>query len=291
MESTPSEMPAELPPGRHEQSVPRRRYRLTVAYDGSRFHGWQKQHPPGQAPLRTVQGVVEEAVVSLVRQPVNLVGASRTDAGVHAVGQVAQFDAATPIPPERMTLAINSRLPDDVEILETRVAPRDFRAITDAQSKQYRYRIYNTVRRPLWIRHCVWHCWSPLDVDRMNDAAARLVGTHDFAAFTAAGHERLSTVRTIFKCWVERHDPEVHIVVQGDGFLYNMVRIIAGTLVEVGRGRFEPSQVERAIATGDRREAGPTLQPQGLILEWIRYPGDAEEDGAAAPPLVRASEG
>jgi len=264
------------PLSRSDRQLPVRRYRMTIAYDGALFHGWQKQHPPGREPLRTVQGTVEAALVDLLQQRIHLVGASRTDAGVHAQGQVAQFDAATRIPPDRITMAVNARLPDDVEVLSTQEAAPNFRAINDVESKQYRYRIWNTVRRPLWIRHCVWHCWTRLDIDRMNEAAARLIGTHDFAAFTTVHHNRTSTVRTIHQCYVTAHAPEVHIVVQGDGFLYNMVRIIAGTLVEVGRGRFEPSQIDHAIATGDRRDTGPTLPPQGLILEWIRYPGDPD---------------
>jgi tRNA pseudouridine38-40 synthase len=248
-----------------------RRYKLTVAYDGTLFHGWQKQEPPGQAPLRTVAGVIEETLARTLQQPINLVGASRTDAGVHSRGQVAQFDAATRLPIERMAEAINSRLPGDIEIVAAEFAPEKFNAIGGAVSKQYRYRLFNTTRRPLDLRNYVYHCWTPLDEHRMNDAAARLVGEHDFAGLSAIDHERLTTVRTIHDCRVEVHRPELHIVVSGSGFLYNMVRILAGTLVEVGRGRFEPGVVEKIIASKDRREAGPTLPASGLWLEWIRY--------------------
>lgn len=247
------------------------RYKLTLAYDGTLFHGWQKQEPPGQEPLRTVAGVVEGALVQALRQPIQLVGSSRTDAGVHARGQVAQFDAATRIPIERMAEAINARLPEDVEIVSAQIAPPDFNAIQQATSKQYRYRLFNTTRRPLEKRFYVYHCWTPLDLARMRAAAEKLVGTHDFVGFSAAHHDRLTTVRTIHACAIEVDQPEVHIVVSGSGFLYNMVRIIAGTLVEVGRGRFAPDVIDRVIATGDRRQAGPTLPPTGLWLEWIRY--------------------
>ena len=261
-------------PSRSELPAGLRRYRMTLAYDGTLFHGWQRQEPAGLEPLRTVQGVVNSALLLLLRQPVNLVGASRTDAGVHAQGQVAHFDAATRIAVERLPHAINSRLPEDIDVISVAPAADDFQAIGGAINKQYRYRIFNSGRRPLCKRTCVWHCWAPLDVQRMKAAAARFVGTHDFAAFTAAGHDRVTTVRTIFRCDIEVDEPEVHIVLEGDGFLYNMVRIIAGTIVEVGRGRFAPEQVDVAIACGDRRQAGPTLPPQGLVLEWIRYAGD-----------------
>ena len=243
---------------------------MTVAYDGSDFHGWQKQTAPG-GELRTVCGVLEATLIRVLRQPIRLWGASRTDAGVHARGQVAAFDATPRIPLERMGRAINSRLPEDIDVLEVAEAEADFDPIQHAVCKQYRYRIFNTARRPLELRRYVWHCWDELDTAAMADAAGRLVGTHDFAGFAQAHHGRSSTVRTIFDCHVETALPEVHIVVVGDGFLYNMVRIIAGTLAEVGRGRLGPEAVDAALSSGDRRQAGPTLPPQGLWLEWIRY--------------------
>ncbi|MEX2212668.1 MAG: tRNA pseudouridine(38-40) synthase TruA [Phycisphaeraceae bacterium] len=261
------------------ETPPLQRYKLTVAYDGTGFHGWQRQEPPGKTPLRTVAGEVEKAIAQVVHQRVSVVGASRTDAGVHAKGQVAHFDAATTIPIERMAQAINSKLPRDAEIVDADFAPPGFDAISDATSKQYRYRCFNSRRRPLLKRLGVWHCWVRLDIDRMNDAASRLIGTHDVAGLAAADHGRLTTVRTIFDCFVEAPEvfadegPEVHIVVTGSGFLYNMVRIIAGTLVEVGRGRFEPGRIDEILATANRALAGPTLPPEGLSLEWVKYEG------------------
>ena len=266
-----------------DPSHPPRRFKLTLAYDGTGFHGWQKQHPPDAEPLRTVQGVVEGAVRSLVRQPIELTGASRTDAGVHAEGQVAAFTACTAIPLDRLAKAINARLPADVEVRGAEIVPDDFEPIAGAVRKRYRYRIWNTTQRPLGLRHLVYHGWAELDLARMQDAAHRLVGTHDFEGLAAAGHGRTSTVRTIFACAVEARPTarptalrrglprDVYIYVEGDGFLYNMVRILAGTLYEVGRGRFEPSQVDAILATADRRLAGPTLPPQGLTLEWVAY--------------------
>lgn len=254
------------------------RYKLTLAYDGAAFFGWQKQEPPGLEPLRTVQGVVEQALMRLLGTPseaLKFFGASRTDSGVHALGQVAQFDATTPIPLEKMALAINARLPEDVEVRSVELAPPDFDCIADARNKQYRYRIFNAMHKPLWVRNAVYHCFPfRLDVQRMQDAAQRLIGTHDIEGFSAAGHGRESTVRTIFDCRVFT-DPvfpdEVHMTIQGSGFLYNTVRIIAGTLLEVGRGRFEPGHIDRIITTADRQIAGPTLPPQGLCLQWIAY--------------------
>jgi len=254
------------------------RYKLTLAYDGSAFHGWQKQHPPGQEPLRTVQGEMEAVLVRLLNTPsdqLGFVGASRTDTGVHALGQVAQFDAATTIPLEKIGKAINARLPVDIEVRGVEIVPPGFDCIGTVTNKQYRYRIHNTDHKPLWQRNAVYHYFNAkLDVQRMNEAAARLVGTHDVEGFSAAGHGREFTERTIFDCraFTDPSFPgEVHITIQGSGFLYNMVRIVAGTLVEVGRGKFEPERIEEILRTADRRLAGPTLPPQGLCLEWIRY--------------------
>lgn len=253
------------------------RYKLTIAYDGSNFHGWQKQEPPDEDPLRTVAAVVERAIMELVQQPVTLVGASRTDARVHARGQVAHFDAVNMrVPVRRLPQALTSRLPDDVDIIDAEEVPAEFDAISGAKHKQYRYRLFHSIRRPLCHRAAVYHCFTPLDIDRMNEAAKRLIGTHDVEGFAAASHGRQTTVRTIFDCRVvrielEHAEPEIHILVEGDGFLYNMVRIIAGTLVEVGRGHFEPERIDEIIATTDRRKAGPTLPATGLCLEWIKY--------------------
>jgi tRNA pseudouridine38-40 synthase len=229
---------------------------------------------------------------------------------------VAQFDAATPIPVERLANAINSRLPEDIEIIRAELAEPDFDAISQAKSKQYRYRVFNALRRPVHLRHYVHHCWWALDLRKMTQAAQRLLGEHDFAGFSAADHNRLTTIRTVHDCRVEVVDVpkvqspesrvregeapaeprmsessgcesqvtshksqvagvegerEIQIVVSGSGFLYNMVRIIAGTLLEVGRGAMPPEKVDEILATGNRQLAGPTLPPQGLWLEWIRY--------------------
>lgn len=273
------------------------RYKLTIAYDGTDFCGWQKQEPPdpdtptGRTSLRTVQGMLEETVREALREPsVVLTGASRTDSGVHAWGQVAAFSSvADPSvgvgwPEERGTdalvRALNSRLPRDVLVRDAAVVDDDFEPIGGAIEKEYTYTIESGIHRPLWDRNHVWHTWHELDLDRMNRAAAMMVGEHDFAAFAQINHGRKTTVRTIFGCSVsqppaENRSPDAgcryQIRVSGSGFLYNMVRIIAGTLVEVGRGKIEPGEVASIIASKDRRKAGPTLPPMGLRLEWVRY--------------------
>ncbi len=249
------------------------RYKLTIAYDGTHFHGWQEQNPPDGPSLRTVQGVLRQAVGRTVGQPVDLIGASRTDTGVHALGQTAAFTAETRIPLERLASAINSRLTDEVDVRQVRIVDAGFDPIRDAKSKQYRYRIHNAGHRPVLTRSQVYHCWYDLDETAMTDAAARLIGEHDFAAFANAGHGRETTVRTVHDCRIERPSdlPELHIVISGNGFLYNMVRIIAGTLVEVGRGHWPADCIDVLFDARDRAEAGPTLPPQGLCLEWIRY--------------------
>ena len=260
------------------------RYRLTIAYDGTDFHGWQAQARPAlqEGPaLRTVQGVLQESMGVAMGQPIILQGASRTDAGVHAVGQCAHFEAETRIPIERLALAINARLPHDVEVRTAAVAAPDFHAIGGAISKQYRYRLWLGMHRPLMVRKFVHHVYLAPDPALMREAARRLIGEHDFAAFASAGHDRLTTVRTIHDCRVEdapSADPlggrELHVVVSGNGFLYNMVRIIVGTLLEIGRGRWTPDRMDQLLKDPRRELAGPTAPPQGLCLEWIKYRND-----------------
>ncbi len=283
------------------------RYKLTIAYDGTDYCGWQKQEPPDPATpgsritLRTVQGVVEDAAREVLREPgLVLTGASRTDSGVHALGQVAAFtsapDASTGVGwPEdrgtdRLVKALNSKLPRDVLVRSAELVADDFEPIGGATSKEYTYTIVSGETRPLWDRRYVWHTWYELDLARMREAAAHLVGEHDFAAFAQINHGRKTTVRTIFACDVEQGSPphpgplprggegargpdEQRFVVRvsGSGFLYNMVRIVAGTLMEVGRGKIEPGNILDILASKDRRRAGVTLPPTGLRLEWVRY--------------------
>lgn len=276
---------------------------LTIAYDGTDFCGWQKQHATATTPeslnlppevpfgdadaahgdarpeLRTVQAIVERAVRETVREPVELIGASRTDSGVHAAAQCAAFTTtATRRGPadDRLCLAINARLPDDVAVTSCRPVHPRFDPIGHCEAKGYRYLVHTGPDKPLWNRRFVHHCHAAIDDDAVRAAAGLFVGTLDFAAFAAAGHGRRSTVRTVFGCDAARLDPHtLAIDISGDGFLYNMVRIVAGTLLQVGRGRMTPADVTEALASRDRRRAGPTLPPQGLRLEWTRYPAAA----------------
>ncbi|HRQ76867.1 MAG TPA: tRNA pseudouridine(38-40) synthase TruA [Phycisphaerales bacterium] len=254
------------------------RYKLTVAYDGTHFHGWQKQHPPDSEPLRTAQGVLETAIREVVREPVCVLGASRTDAGVHAVGQVAAFTSEQEIPIDRLPRAINGKLPDDIQVRRAELAPPDFDPIQHCTSKGYRYRIAHSVahhpegRMPLFDRHFI--AWSPyvLDAGKMHEAAQRLVGTHDFASFTRMHHGRESTVRTVFSCDVAATSSRrLKIDISGNGFLYNMIRIIAGTLTDVGRGVYPPEHIDAILTARDRTAAGSTMPPEGLCLRWVRY--------------------
>ena len=263
----------------YHSSMPR--YKLTIAYDGTNFHGWQKQEPPDREPLRTVQGVIEEAVRATVRNPhVKLQGASRTDAGVHAIGQVAAFTSETKIPTERLALAISSRLPDDVQVRDAKIVADSFDPISDCERKCYQFTIAHAgmsrleLRQtpPLFDRHYVYSTFHALDIVRMNTAAKQLIGENDFASFAQINHGRESTIREIYDCSVTAmQDDRCMIEVVGNGFLYNMVRIIAGTLVEVGRGKRTADSIVEILVARDRRAAGPTLPPEGLCLCWIRY--------------------
>ncbi|MDG2292554.1 MAG: tRNA pseudouridine(38-40) synthase TruA [Phycisphaerales bacterium] len=252
------------------------RYKLTIAYDGTAFHGWQKQHPPDAKPLRTVQGEVEKAVMESVREKVHVLGASRTDAGVHARGQVAAFNCEQVMEPERLIEAITTRLPDDVQVLEGAVVPETFDPIQDCTSKGYRYQLAwgrrRATSRPLFDRHYTAWTHYALDIDSMRAAAAHFVGEHDFASLTRLNHGRESTVRTIHDCTVTAlEDDRLHVDVSGDGFLYNMVRILVGTLIEVGRGRLAAESMPALLEARDRGHGSVTMPPEGLCLMWVQY--------------------
>jgi tRNA pseudouridine38-40 synthase len=256
------------------------RYKVTIAYRGTRYHGWQRQMPAitwkGETPaagkgIPTVQETIADALGRVLGHPIEIVGSSRTDAGVHAKAQIAHFDSdQAQIPPWGMLLAANHQLPPDVLIRRIAVAPPGFDAITCADSKRYQYAIWAEELRNPFVNDLVWHRWQPLDHEAMAAAAAHFVGTHDFASFCRPGHKRENTVRCVLECEVTRRGPMIVIGVTGTGFLWNMVRIIAGTLVEVGLGQFTPDDIPRMIAALDRRAAGSTAPPHGLYLQWIR---------------------
>ena len=245
-----------------------RNVKLVIAYDGTDFHGWQRQ-----PDLRTVQETVEQAARRVVRHPVDVVGASRTDAGVHAHGQVAHLLTSCSIPVVNLRRALESRLPQDVALVHAGVQPPDFHATRHARSKLYRYRIHNTATRPVeaLATRYAWHVWHELDAERMRVTAAAMVGTHDFAGFAGQGSPRRSTVRAVHRIGIRRRYAELLIDVQGGGFLYHQVRAMVGTLVEIGRGHWPPERVRQILATGDRGLAGPTAPAHGLCLQWVRY--------------------
>ena len=274
------------------------RYRLTVAYDGTDFHGWQRQEPKDAPALRTVQGVLEDAVADLLGRRVDVTGASRTDSGVHAIGQIAAFTADVRVPVERLAAAVSSRLPGDVRVMHAERTSEDFDPILDARSKCYRYTIEHTSHprnpRPLFDRNFVFATPYELDPERMQRAASEFVGTYDCVSFAQANHGRATTVRTIFDCCVRVPAPRrVEIEIASSGFLYNMVRIVAGTLLEVGRGRIEPTAIRAIAAARDRSRAGPTLPPQGLCLRWIWYGArvDGNPPESMAAPVEDATSG
>jgi len=243
-----------------------RNIKLTIQYDGSRYHGWQTQ--PGK---RTIQGELVEAVSNLVGVRTYVHGASRTDAGVSALGQVALFEIDSPIPMENFPKAINGRLPRDIVVISAEEVPGGFDLMGGVKSKLYRYTIYTGRHRPVLRLNQCWHIPKKLDVEAMNQAAKLLVGTKDFKSFASAADRREDSVRTIFRCDVSAEDKWIYIDVEGDSFLYNMVRNIVGTLVEVGRGRWKPEKINEILEAKDRTAAGPLAPAQGLCLMWIKY--------------------
>lgn len=245
-----------------------RNIKLLIAYDGTEFHGWQRQ-----PDMRTVQACIEQAARRVVRHQVDVIGAGRTDAGVHAAGQVANWITTSDIPVSNLFRAIGGRIPKDITLVDAREVPLNFHATRCATEKLYRYTIHNAPGRPVerMRQRYVYHFWQPLDAERMQEAARAFVGEQDFAAMASKGDERESTVRTVYSCNIYRHYDEVRVDVRGRGFLYNQVRNMVGTLVEVGRGHWEPDRVAAILASKDRREAGPTAPARGLCLQWVRY--------------------
>ena len=247
-------------------SAPPRRWRAVVEYDGTGFSGWQRQD--GQ---RTVQSVIEDAIRQVIGESVFVRAAGRTDAGVHADGQVVSFDLVQPMPPHGLLRGLNSILPPDVALIEVAEAAPDFDARFSARGKVYRYTVWNHfVRSPRRAR-TAWHVRQVLDVAKIRATAGLLVGEHDFRAFRASDCDRRTTRRLIRRLEVDRQGAIVTFDVEATAFLKNMVRILVGTLVDIGRGRLDPSTVARMLETGDRTIGGMTAPPQGLTLLRVIY--------------------
>jgi tRNA pseudouridine38-40 synthase len=240
--------------------------KLTVAYDGTAYAGWQVQ--PNEP---TVQGVLEAAWHEITREAVRLTAAGRTDAGVHALGQVVGVVTETQLPEADLQRGLNAMLPEDVVVVELTQVREGFHATHDAVRKTYSYRIHNNRIPSVFDRRYTWHVPQPLDAARMHEAGQALVGTHDFSSFESAGSERPDPVRTLISLSVDRDADRVTIDVTGDGFLYNMVRAIVGTLVEVGKGSRDVGWPAEVLAKRDRRCAGQTAPPHGLFLVRVDY--------------------
>jgi len=248
-----------------------RNLKALIAYEGTDFHGWQVQ--PGR---RTIQGAIEHALATLEGAPVKIHGSGRTDAGVHARGQVASFQLANPVPCPNLKLALNHRLPPAIRILDVGEVPESFHARYSAVAKTYEYRIWRGEICPPFQRRYAYHLPYPLDEAAMIAAAPRFEGERDFRSLaTRDGEPKDSTVRTIFSSRMRREDEELVYRVRGSGFLYNMVRNIVGVLIEIGRGARLPEDVEPILEARDRRAAGPTAPAPGLFLVDVEYPPES----------------
>lgn len=243
-----------------------RRIKLTVAYDGTNYHGWQYQP---ESP--TIEGELNKHLSELFKEEITVIGASRTDSGVHALCNIAVFDTNARIPAERVAYALNQRLPEDIRIRKSEEVAADFHPRKQATRKTYEYKILNEEFLNPVERLYAHFTYVPLDEKKMQEAARYLIGEHDFQSFCAAGSTAETTIRTIDDITVERNGSMISIKVTGNGFLYNMVRIIAGTLMEVGKGRFAPQQVKVILEAKDRTKAGPTAPAKGLMLYSYQF--------------------
>lgn len=243
-----------------------RNIKLTIEYDGTSYGGWQKQKNN-----RTIQQCIEEAIKLLTGEEVELIGSSRTDAGVHAKGMVANFITNSQIPADKFREAINTKLPDDIGIIKSEEVDKNFHSRYDSKGKTYCYTLVNRYEKVCIGRNYVYQVREELNYDLMKEAAKYFLGKHDFKAFKTNGSSVKTSVRTISGLELELKDDVIKIFVSADGFLYNMVRIIVGTLIEVGKGKIKPEDIESIIRNGDRSNSGPCVPPNGLVLEKVFY--------------------
>ena len=247
---------------------------LTLMYDGTLYHGWQVQKREV-----TVAETLEKALAHIVNHPVKLVGAGRTDAGVHAEIYVANFRTTSTIPCDRLPLAVNTRLPGDIVVTNAVEVPEEFNAIGSCIKKEYTYRIYNSrIKNPFYVNRAYFYP-KRLDEEFLNRAAHQFVGTHDFRAVRSVGTETRSTVRTIYWCDVTRNGDLLELKVCANGFLYNMVRAITGTVLYAAEGKFLPEDIPAILESGDRTAAGPTVPPGGLYLTKLWYEDERLNNG------------
>lgn len=243
-----------------------KRILLTLAYDGTAYHGWQVQ-PNGI----TVQQVLQETLEKVLGVRPNVTGCSRTDAGVHAKEFCCHLDCAENIPEDAFLRGVNAALPNDISVKGCSIRNNDFHARYSAKGKTYVYRIFNSKVKDPFLSRYTWHIERPLNIDKMNDFCKRIIGTHDFFAFSSSGRTVTDTVRTVSECFVEKNGDIVSLQITADGFLYNMVRIIVGTAVEVSDGRINLNSIEEILETRLREKAGITAPPMGLCLEKVIY--------------------
>jgi tRNA pseudouridine38-40 synthase len=244
-----------------------KRIMLVIAYDGTKYCGWQIQ-PNGI----TIEEIINRELTVLLKEQITVIGASRTDSGVHALGNVAVFDSETKIPGEKISYALNQRLPKDIVIRESKEVPLDFHPRYCNSTKTYQYKILNT-RFPIPTQRLYSHfVYYPLNLDNMIEASKYLIGEHDFKSFCSTRTQVIDTVRTIYNLSIDKQDDVISITISGNGFLYNMVRIIVGTLIKVGLGVYPASHVKEILEKLDRTAAGPKAPAEGLLLHHIDYP-------------------
>ena len=259
-----------------------KRVKLIVAYDGTNYCGWQVQ-PNGI----TIEQVLNENLSKLLGEEIRVTGASRTDSGVHSMGNVAVFDTKSRIPAEKISYALNQRLPEDIVVQKSEEVPADFHPRHCDSRKTYEYRILNREFPLPMYRNNTYFCYRKLDLEKMQQAAEYLRGEHDFKSFCATAAVVETTVRTIYELTVSRQEDIITIRVTGNGFLYNMVRILAGTLMAVGMGQRTPEEMPKILAACDRAAAGPTIPARGLTLVSLEY----EKELAPAVILIPGKEG